>query len=104
MASATQRFEVVGELYRKATGRLRPGKSVPPECGYDSSSDENRERFEQWLATSGFTDAIDRIAGLEEELREHRMEDDALRDILICRLGEGEDKATVDLVAAVCDG
>ena len=68
MSNSTQRFETVGDLYRRATGFLRPGKSVAPECGYDSSSDENRERFETWLATRGLTDALDRIAELEHKI------------------------------------
>jgi hypothetical protein len=103
VSNSVQRFETVNDLYRRATGFLRPGKSVAPECGYDGNSEENQARFENWVATRAFTGAVDRIAELEKELREHRMEDEALRDILIRRLGEGDEKATVDLVAAVCN-
>lgn len=68
MSIASRRFETLNDLYYKATGFLRPGKSVPPECGYDSSSEENQARFENWVATRAFTDAIDRIAELEKSL------------------------------------
>ncbi len=104
MASFTRRFETVNDLYYRATGFLRPGKSVAPECGYDSNSEENQARFENWFATRAFIDAVDRVSDLEEELRDHRMEDEALREILLLHLGSGEweNKATVDLVAAVC--
>lgn len=68
MASSTQRFETVNDLYCRATGYLRPGKSVPPECGYDSSSEENVALFENWVATRAFTDAVDRIAELESRV------------------------------------
>jgi hypothetical protein len=104
MSILVRRFETLNDLYHKATGFLRPGKSVPPACGYDSNSEENQARFENWVATRAFTDAVDRLSELERDLRDHRMEDEALREILIRRLGEGDGKATVDLVAAVCDG
>lgn len=68
MSNSVQRFETVNDLYRRATGFLRPGKSVAPECGYDSSSEENQARFENWVATCAFTDAVDRIADLERSL------------------------------------
>lgn len=68
MATATERFEVIGDLYYGRHARLRPGKSEAPETGRDSSSEENREQFESWLATKGFMDAIDRIVELEDQL------------------------------------
>lgn len=70
MSTANERFEAVGYLYYRATGYLRPGKAEPLETGRESSSDENRERFEQWLATRGFSDAIERIVGLEAKAQQ----------------------------------
>jgi hypothetical protein len=67
MSIASRRFETVNDLYHRATGFLRPGKSVPPECGYDSSSEENQARFENWVATRAFTDAVDRVSDLENK-------------------------------------
>ena len=64
----TRRFEIVGELYRAETGYLRPGQSEPAVTGRDSSSDESRERFEQWIANRLYTAALDRIAALEDKL------------------------------------
>lgn len=61
----TARFEVVGDLYYRHSGRLRPGKSEPPETGRDSSSPENRAAFDEWMATLCFGAALDRIAELE---------------------------------------
>lgn len=66
----TARFEALGDLYYRATGHLRPGKDEPMETRRDSNSDENRERFERWLATSAFTAALDRIVELEAEIDE----------------------------------
>lgn len=68
MASSTQRFETVNDLYYRTTGRLRPGKSVAPEQGYDSSSEENVALFENWVATRAFTDAVDHVAILEARM------------------------------------
>ena len=39
-------YEAVGELYYRATGRLRPGKSEPLGTGRDSNDQENRDRFD----------------------------------------------------------
>ena len=61
----TARFETVGELYRRETGYLRPGKDEPAATGRDSCSDENRARFDEWLVMHGWYAAIDRIAELE---------------------------------------
>lgn len=61
----TARFETVGDLYYRATSRLRPGKSEPMAAGRDANSDENRARFDEWLVMRGWYAAIDRIAELE---------------------------------------
>jgi hypothetical protein len=66
--NATARFEALNSLYYRATGYLRPGKSEPMETRRDSSSPENRERFEQWLVSHGWTAALDRIVELETEV------------------------------------
>ena len=68
MSTANQRFEAVGDLYYRRHHRLRPGKSAPPETGAYPNSDENRTIFEQWFATQAFTDAVDMIIELENEL------------------------------------
>lgn len=65
----TARFETVGDLYYRHSGRLRPGKDSPPACGHDSSSPENRAAFDEWCATLCFGQALDRIAELEAELQ-----------------------------------
>jgi hypothetical protein len=64
----TQRFETVGDLYRRHSGRLRPGKDEPTEFNRDSSSPENRAAFDEWMATLCFGAALDRIAELEAKL------------------------------------
>lgn len=68
MRTALERFEAIGDLYYLRHRRLRPGKSESPETGRDANSDENRTQFEQWFATRAFTDAVDRIIELENEL------------------------------------
>lgn len=65
MITHTERFEAINSLYYSRTGYLRPGKDA---LYYDSSSEENSERFTNWLATTGFTDAINRIVELEREI------------------------------------
>lgn len=68
MATATERFEALGELYYRRHHRLRPGKSEAVETHRDSGSQENYDLFENWLATRAFTDAADRIVELEKEV------------------------------------
>lgn len=73
----TARFEVVGDPYRRHSGRLRPGKSEPPETGRDSSSPENRAAFDEWMATLLFGAALDRIAELEAAIEKMRADVEA---------------------------
>ncbi len=68
MADSLSRFEALGALYYAETGYLRPGKSNSIETGRDSNDDENRERFEQWVATRSLTAALDRIVSLEQQV------------------------------------
>lgn len=58
-------FEIVGDLYYRRYGDLRPGKSDPLK---DSNSAENRIRFQGWKGTHAFGDAIERINALEIEV------------------------------------
>lgn len=72
--TATERFEVIGDLYYGRYGRLRPGKSEAPETYRDANDEENRQQFDNWIATRAFTDAIERIGGLEEQVKEYQNE------------------------------
>ncbi len=73
----TARFETVGDLYYRHSGRLRPGKSEPLVTNRDSSSPENVAAFDEYMATRCFGDALDRIAQLaaEVEALRSRLED-----------------------------
>lgn len=64
----SKRFETVGDLYYRHSGRLRPGKSEPMATNRDSSDPENVAMFDEWAATLLFGAALDRIAELEAEL------------------------------------
>jgi hypothetical protein len=63
--SHLEKYELIGELYYRDTGFLRPGKSEAPETGRDSGSEENVARFDDWMATRCFGAAIARIYELE---------------------------------------
>jgi len=69
-ATSIERFEAVGDLFYARHHRLRPGKHEAAETYRDSNDDENRERFENWLAMNAFSDAIDRIVELEKRLQD----------------------------------
>lgn len=73
----TQRFETVGDLYYRHSGRMRPGKSEPLETNRDSSDPENKAAFDEWMVTFCFGAALDRIAELEERLRKAQEETEA---------------------------
>lgn len=70
MTTVNDRFEAIGDLYYRRYCCLRPGKSEAPETYRDSSSEENRQQFDNWFATRAFTDALDRIIQLEAEKSE----------------------------------
>ena len=72
--TATERFEIVGDLYYGRYGRLRPGKCEAPETYRDANSEENCQQFDNWIATRAFTDAIDRIGELEEQVKKYEEE------------------------------
>ena len=68
-------FEMRADLYYRRTGYLAPGK----DCRmHDTSSEENRERFQRWC-TAGLMqiDALLTVASLRESLEamESRAED-----------------------------
>ncbi len=63
-----QRFEIIGKLYTKRFGRLRPGKSESAATGMSSSDPANLAQFCDWREEQAFDDAIVYIAGLEEKL------------------------------------
>lgn len=69
MSTANERFETIGGLYYKRYHRLRPGMSEAPETGRSSSSEENRQLFDNWIAMQAFTDAIDDITELEKRVQ-----------------------------------
>lgn len=61
----TGTFEDIGDWYYRETGRLRPGKSEPLECGH--TDPEERERhFRAWADKKGreIRDALREAAGL----------------------------------------
>ena len=74
------RFETVGELYYRHSGRLRPGKYEAPETGRDSLDPENKAAFDEWMATRCFGAALDRIAELVAKVEDLEGEIDALRE------------------------
>lgn len=80
--TATERFEVIGALYHLRTGRLRPGKDA---VFYETNTDENRQAFEVWLATFGFSDALDRISVLEAQVK--KLEDN-IETLVLEQAGE----------------
>ncbi len=61
----TARFELIGDLYYRETGRLRPGKDEAPAMNRDSSDPENRARFDEWAATKMFNALLDHAIAIE---------------------------------------
>ncbi len=43
-----EHFEAIGEMFYKATGFLRPGKSEPMETYYEGREEERRKYWEDW--------------------------------------------------------
>ncbi|TAK10595.1 MAG: hypothetical protein EPO32_14790 [Anaerolineae bacterium] len=72
--TALDRFEALAALYYADTGHMRPGKDSRTE---DTSSAENRGRFDKWVSEGdALTKALDRIVLLESKLE--AIEADAL--------------------------
>jgi hypothetical protein len=81
MINANEEFEIVGELYHSRFRMLRPGKSVPMQCGYESSSEENQAQFSAWrMSPLAFQDAIECISRLQAEIEELKGTIDSLPD------------------------
>jgi hypothetical protein len=65
--NANERFEIIGELYARRFGYLRPGKDQSAASGLDSMSAENVERFHKWFGSpDAFEDALACIGRLNE--------------------------------------
>ncbi len=65
----TARFELIGALYYRETGRLRPGKDEARGMNRDSSDPENRARFDEWAATKMFNALLDHAITTEAKLK-----------------------------------
>lgn len=79
MSSATSRFEVLGDLYYERYHRLRPGKH---DVFRDSNDDENRTQFDLFMATHAFTDALDKIDSLQEQVEKLKFDLEEANDYL----------------------
>ena len=81
MINANEEFEIVGELYHSRFRMLRPGKSVPMQCGYESSSEENTTQFSTWRNSPlAFQDAIEYISRLQAKIEDLEGTIDSLPD------------------------
>jgi hypothetical protein len=81
MINANEEFEIVGELYHARFRKLRPGKSVPMQAGYESSSAENCEQFSTWRNSPlAFQDAIEFISRLQAKIEDLEGTVDSLPD------------------------
>lgn len=58
MATSSEIFEVIGDLYYQDTGHLRPGKSDPLR---DTSTEENQLRFLEWYRLNVVNRLVDQI-------------------------------------------
>ena len=81
MINANEEFEIIGELYHSRFRMLRPGKSVPMQSGYESSSEENQAQFSTWRNSAlAFQDAIECISRLKARIEELEGTVDSLPD------------------------
>jgi len=57
--NANDRFEIIADLFHRATGMLAPGKDQPYEM---ENTDEDRQKcFNAWRDEQGFRDAVEEI-------------------------------------------
>jgi len=68
--NTNEHFEIVGQLYERRFHKLRPGKSVPMECGYSSMDDDNVKQFKRWIEAQSWDDAIEEISRLQSKVKE----------------------------------
>lgn len=65
-----EQFEILAELFRRATGVMAPGKDCPP--GFSTATDEERRAaWTEWLRDRALLRAVDEIAALRRELETH---------------------------------
>lgn len=74
--NSSDRFEAIASLYYRSTGHVRPGTDSPAAMGGDTGSPENVARYENWVATRAFTEAIDWIVQLEKRIEAMNAERD----------------------------
>lgn len=86
----TGRYEALAELYCRRTGSMAPGKSAPMESGEDTSREENRARWEDWLVSRAWNDVLDELVRLRSKHEKLLEEHEELRDSL------GEDTSRSD--------
>jgi hypothetical protein len=84
MASVLKRFEVLGELYRKRFGRLRPGKDESPQTYRGQNADrDNAAQFNGWVQRGALDDAVNRIVELDQQNTDLTNQNEAYFDLLV---------------------
>ena len=73
--NATDRFEIVADLFYADTGCLRPGKSVPCVMASEEYEQRRQDAWKEWNTAEQVADsAIRRIYELEERVKKLEME------------------------------
>jgi hypothetical protein len=84
MVSVLERFESLGELYRKRFGRLRPGKDESPQTYRGQNADrENVEQFNSWVERGALDDAVSRIVELDQQNTDLTKQNETYFDLLV---------------------
>lgn len=65
--SHNERFELLAELFKSATGFLAPGKSVPPETASDQYELDRQVAWRQWTDDKALAMALQFIRALRDE-------------------------------------
>ena len=69
MTDYNARFEVLARLYYMRFGILAPGKDEAPATNRNSSSHENRDRWNKWFGSGqAWDDVLDRLVDFENEI------------------------------------